>query len=303
MAGAMFRAAPVRVRVPATSANLGSGFDACGLALTLYDDVVMQVIESGLDVQVAGEGAEQVPTGERHLIVKAMRTTFRRLGGQPRGLALRAANRIPHGRGLGSSAAAIVAGVVGARALVVGGADRLDDLAVLRLAADLEGHPDNVAACLLGGYTISWSGAEGIRAVTSAVAPQVKPVVYVPTTRVSTSRARRLLPDTVPFGDAAFAAGRAALLTAALTVRPDLLFDATADRLHQQYRAVAMPRSATLVSRLRNAGLAAVLSGAGPSVVALGHGEVMAKAKGMVPGGWSFHELEVDAGGAQVLPL
>src|SRR6266568_2848205 len=137
MAGAMFRAAPVRVRVPATAANLGPGFDACGLALALYDDIVVQITESGLDVQVAGEGAETVPTGaaaERHLVVKAMRSAFRVLGGQPRGLALRCANRVPHGRGLGSSAAAIVSGLVAARSLVVGGADRMDDLGLLRLA-------------------------------------------------------------------------------------------------------------------------------------------------------------------------
>ncbi len=303
MAGAMFRAAPVRVRVPATSANLGPGFDACGLALSLYDDIVVQVTESGLDVQVAGEGADTVPAGERHLVVKALRATFRRLGGQPRGLALRAANRIPHGRGLGSSAAAIVSGVVAARALVVGGTERMDDLGVLRLAAELEGHPDNVAACLLGGYTVAWTAPDGVRAVTSAVAASVRPVVFVPTTKVSTAKARRLLPETVPFADAARSAGRAALLGTALTVRPDLLLDATEDRLHQDYRAPAMPRSAALVRRLREAGLAAVVSGAGPTVLALvGAGEVE-RAVAMVPRGWAVHDLSVDPDGARLLPL
>jgi len=170
MAGATFRAAPVRVRVPATSANLGPGFDACALALGMYDDVVVQVTESGVDCQVAGEGADKVATGERNLIVKAMRAAFTLLGGQPRGLALRSANRIPHGRGLGSSAGAIVSGVLAARGLVVGGNERLDDAAVLQLAATVEGHPDNVAACLLGGYVIAWSEASGVRAVSLAVA-------------------------------------------------------------------------------------------------------------------------------------
>ncbi len=306
MAAAMFRAAPVRVRVPATSANLGPGFDACGLALALYDDVVVQVTEGGLDVEVAGEGADAVPTGERHLVVKAMRVAFKAMGGRPRGLALRCANRIPHGRGLGSSAAAIVAGVTAARALVVGGTDRLDDLGLLRLAASLEGHPDNVAACLLGGYTIAWSADDGVRARTATVSGSIVPVVFVPTTQVSTSRARRLLPATVPFGDAAFGAGRAALLTAALTAsvadRATLLA-ATEDRLHQPYRAPAMPRSARLLARLRADGVPAVVSGAGPSVLALTDGGSAAAVAAAAPRGFTAHVLTVDTTGAQVLPL
>jgi homoserine kinase len=303
MAGPTFRAAPVRVRAPATSANLGPGFDACGLALSLYDDIVVQVTESGLDVQVAGEGAEKVPVGERHLVVKAMRAAFKVLGGQPRGLALRCANRIPHGRGLGSSAAAIVSGVVAARSLVVGGQDRLDDVALLRLASTLEGHPDNVAACLLGGYTVAWTERAGVRAVSSPVSDLVVPVVFVPTTQVPTAKARRMLPATVPFADAALCVGRAALLTAALTARPDLLLPATEDRLHQGYRAQAMPRSATLVQRLRAAGLPAVVSGAGPSVLVLASPATAAAAVADAPRGWAVHELAVDSGGAAVLPM
>ena len=303
MAGATFRAAPLRVRVPATSANLGPGFDACGLALALYDDVVVQVTEGGLDVEVAGEGAERVPTGERHLVVKAMRAAFKLLGGQPRGLALRCANRIPHGRGLGSSAAAIVSGVVAARALVVGGSDRMDDVALLRLACSLEGHPDNVAACMLGGFTLAWSDGDGIRAVRSAVAPGIVPVALVPTTSVSTAKARRMLPEQVPFADAAFGAGRGALLSVALTSRPDLLMAATEDRLHQQYRASAMPRSATLVQRLRDQGVPAVVSGAGPTVLALADLATADRAAAAAPGSWSTHVLAVDSGGAAILPM
>ncbi len=303
MAGAMFRAAPVRVRVPATAANLGPGFDACGLALALYDDIVVQVTETGLDVQVAGEGADKVPTGERHLVVKAMRAAFKVLGGQPRGLALRCANRIPHGRGLGSSAAAIVSGVVAARSLVVGGADRMDDLALLRLATSMEGHPDNVAACLLGGFTVAWTEEAGVRAVSSPVAAGVVPVALVPTTQVSTAKARRMLPDTVPFADAAHSAGRAALLSVAMTARPDLLLAATEDRLHQQYRAAAMPRSAALVQRLRSAGLPAVVSGAGPTVLALASPGTAARVEAVAPRGWDVHHLAVDSGGAAILPM
>ena len=303
MAGPMFRAAPVRIRVPATSANVGPGFDACALALGLYDDVVVQVAEAGLDIQVAGEGATNVPTGERHLIVKAMRRAFAVLGGQPRGLALRCANRIPHGRGLGSSAAAIVAGVVAARALVVGGVERLDDDGVLQLASSLEGHPDNVAACLLGGYTIAWQEAELVRVLRLDVADAIVPVVFVPTTRVATSKARRLLPEQVPFADAALVAGRAALLTAALTRRPDLLLPATEDRLHQSYRASAMPRTAALVEQLRSTGIPATVSGAGPSVLALCSTTTVAEVVATGPRGWEVHRLATAAEGAHLLAL
>ena len=300
---ATFRAAPVRVRVPATSANLGPGFDACALAVGLYDDVVVQVSESGLDCQVAGEGADKVAAGERNLVVKSLRATFTALGGQPRGLALRCANRIPHGRGLGSSAGAIVAGVLAARGLVVGGKERLDDLAALRLAASIEGHPDNVAACLLGGYTIAWSDLDGVRAVTLAVADSVVPVAFVPVSQVPTSKARRLLPDLLPFPDAARSAGRAALLTAALTMRPDLLLPATEDRLHQQYRSSAMPRSVLLVDALRQEGVAAVISGAGPTVLALTDRASVDRVEARAPRGWTVHRLEVDGVGARLVPL
>ncbi len=299
----MFRAAPLRVRVPATAANLGPAFDAAGLALSLYDDIVVQVTESGLDVQVAGEGADSVQAGERHLVVKTMRAAFKLLGGQPRGLALRCANRIPHGRGLGSSAAAIVSGLVAARALVVGGADRLDDLALLRMAAQLEGHPDNVAACLLGGFTLAWAEPDGVHAVSTAVAPGVVPVVLVPTTSVSTAKARRMLPEQVPFGDAALGAGRSALLGVALSGRPDLLLPATEDRLHQQYRAPAMPRSAALVEKLRGQGVAAVVSGAGPSVLALTDAAGADRVVAAAPASWTGHVLAVDSGGASVVPM
>ena len=303
MAGATFRAAPVRVRVPATSANLGPGFDACGLALALYDDVVVQVTESGVDCEVAGEGADKVPAGERNLVVKSMRAAFAVLGGQPRGLALRSANRIPHGRGLGSSAAAIVAGVLAARGLVVGGNERLDDLGVLRLAASIEGHPDNVAACLHGGYSIAWTDADGVRALTLPVAASIAPVVFVPATAVATAKARRLLPDQVPFTDAARSVGRAALLTAAIGGRPDLLFAATEDCLHQPYRATAMPRSSALVVRLRAEGVAAVISGAGPTVLALADTRSAERVATLVPRGWVAHRIDVEREGARLLPL
>jgi homoserine kinase len=308
--GVSFRAAPARVRVPATSANLGPGFDTFGLALALYDDVVVRVAESGLVVDVAGEGADDVRRDKRNLVVQAVRATFDVLGGQPRGLEVVCANHIPHGRGLGSSAAAIVAGIVGARELVLGGAERLPDDAVLQLAAQLEGHPDNVAACLAGGFTMAWQEA-GIashptpltRSLHLDVHKSLAAVVFVPETRSSTARARKLLPDTVPHQAAAANAARAALLSQALTRRPDLLFVATEDALHQSYRASAMSRSAALMTRLREAGIAAVISGAGPSVLALTT-TANADAVAEFDTRWfTATRLAIDTEGARVLPL
>ena len=298
-----FRAAPVRVRVPATSANLGPGFDSAGLALTLYDEVMVRVAESGLVIDVAGEGADTVPRDRRHLVVRSLRAAFDRLGGQPRGLEVVCANRIPQSRGLGSSAAAVVGGIVAARALVVGGNERLDDEAVLRLAAEIEGHPDNVAACLYGGLTLAWTDLKGARAVSLEVFEDLQPVAFVPQTKGSTSKARKMLPDAVPHSDAATNAGRAALLVEALARRTDLLLDATEDRLHQAYRAPAMPRTAKLIDKVRAAGLPAVVSGAGPTVLALTTGDQAAAAAALSGAAFTAHELTVDREGARTIPL
>ncbi|MEU0080063.1 homoserine kinase [Micromonospora tulbaghiae] len=292
-----FTPGPVRVRVPATSANLGPGFDALGLALGRHDDVTAEVTDGGVRVSVTGEGAGELPSDERHLIVTAMRATFDALGAQPAGLALECVNRIPQARGLGSSSAAIVAGVLAARALVADGDRRLDDDAALRLAAELEGHPDNVAPCLLGGFTIAWTEPGGARAVSLPVVPAVRPTVFVPAERGLTSVARAALPATVPHADAAFNAGRAALLVHALTADPALLLPATVDRLHQDQRAPGMPATAALVAALRAADVAAVVSGAGPTVLALSE----------VPAGfqagtdWRRWELPIDVSGARVI--
>jgi homoserine kinase len=263
---------PVRVRVSATSANLGPGFDTLGLALGLHDVVEARVTGSGLDIEVSGEGMEDLAdVGEKHLIARAMRVAFDDMNlPQPPGLALRCVNRIPHGRGLGSSAAAIVAGLIAARALAGAGTSPED---VLPLANVLEGHPDNVAPCLFGGLTIAWvaMGAAGLpeaRAIRLDPRPEVLPVAFIAPAPVSTKVARGLLPAAVPHADAASNAGRAALLIAALTARPDALLDGTEDKLHQDYRATAMPHTHELVTRLRAAGVPAVVSGAGPSVLA-----------------------------------
>ena len=300
-----FRAAPVRVRVPATSANLGPGFDCLGLALSLYDDIVVRAIdEPGLSVDVAGMGAASVARNARNLVVRAMRATFQQLGGAPRGLEVVCANRIPHSRGLGSSAAAIVGGVIAARAMVVGGNERMDDDAVLQLATSLEGHPDNVAACLRGGLTAAWTANATTGAVDLDVDDSLSPTVFVPGSSSSTKAARRLLPESVPHADAAANAGRVALLVTALARRPDLLLLATEDRLHQDYRAPAMPRTAALVAELRAAGVPAVVSGAGPTVLAL-TSPVQRKELMAAPTrrGWSALALDVDREGAVTLPL
>ncbi|MFG3707468.1 homoserine kinase [Micromonospora sp. NPDC047670] len=291
-----FASDPVRVRVPATSANLGPGFDALGLALALYDDVAAEVTAEGVTVAVTGQGAGELPTDDRHLVVRAMRATFDALGGQPPGLAVECVNRIPQARGLGSSSAAIVAGVLLARALVTDGEVRLDDAAALRLAADIEGHPDNVAPCLLGGFTLAWTEPSGARAVSLPVAAGVRPTVFVPQERGLTAAARAALPATVPHRDAALNAGRAALLVHALTAEPALLLPATVDRLHQDYRADGMPGSAALVRALRAAGVPAVVSGAGPTVLALD-----GPPEGFEPGtGWQVWRLDPDGSGARV---
>ena len=304
-AGPSFRAAPVRVRVPATSANLGPGFDAFGLALGLYDDVMVRVADSGLQVDVAGEGADDVDRGKKNLVVRSLRAAFDALGGQPRGLELVCANRIPHGRGLGSSAAAIVAGITAARALVLGG---MSDDEALELACSLEGHPDNVAACLRGGATIAWRDDADSPVGVARLEPHkdLRPVALVPVTKLSTTKARKLLPETVTHAAAAANSGRAALLTEALSRRPELLLPATRDLLHQDYRAPAMPRSAALVGALRAAGVPATISGAGPTVLALlvaGDAAGRAHVDSALPRGWTAYDLDVDRTGAVVVPL
>lgn len=300
----------VRVRVPATSANLGPAFDCAGLALTCYDDLEFAVTDGGLDVTVSGVGADELPCDESHLVVRAFRAACEVLGWSPAGLRLAARNGVPQGRGMGSSAAAVVAGVVAAWELCPDAVR--DDAAMLRLATELEGHPDNVAACLLGGATLSWMAADGARAARLEVDPAVLPVVLVPEETLSTHVARGLLPATVPHADAACAAGRAALLVHALTAAPDLLLEATEDRLHQQQRAAGMPRSLELLGRLRAAGHAAVVSGAGPSLLVLARRqpedpvdrpELAAAARDiaeLTPTGWTVRALDVDRVGARV---
>lgn len=290
---------PVRVSVPATSANLGPGFDSLGLALDLRDRLEGELLGAGLVVEVRGAGEGAVPLDESHLVVRAMRAAFAALGEQPPGLRLTCDNVVPHARGLGSSSAAIVGGLVLARALVADGAARLDDDAVLRLAADLEGHPDNVAPALLGGFVISGREAGEWYAVGSPVDPRIGAVVFVPSEPVSTEVARGLLPAEVPHADAAADAGRAALLVAALAGRPEHLLTATRDYLHQDYRRPAMTPSHDLVTALRADDVPAVISGAGPTVLAFTDGD-HERLVARCPEGWAVHRLALDTVGARV---
>jgi homoserine kinase len=260
----------VSVKVPATTANLGPGFDTLGLALALYDELTVTVRERpGATVEVHGVGEGEVPTDESNLVVRAIAHAFAAYDQPLPGLDLVARNAIPHGRGMGSSGAAIVSGILAAKGLLEGVVE-MDADALLRLATDLEGHPDNVAPALFGGLTIAWVEPEGPQHKKLMVHRGVSPLVFVPEAKMSTALARSLQPESVPHEDATFNVSRSALLIAALIQSPELLLAATEDRLHQNYRAAAMPETNALIMMLREHGLAAVVSGAGPSLLVLG---------------------------------
>ncbi|MCD0442668.1 homoserine kinase [Glycomyces sp. A-F 0318] len=283
------------VRVPATSANLGPGFDSLGLALDLCDEVTAAATSgTAVTVEVQGEGEGAVPLDERHLVAATMLRTFKHLGLAAPGLKIKCRNRIPHARGLGSSSAAIVSGIMLADALAGAGLTRGEKLA---LASEIEGHPDNVAPCLLGGFTIAYSTEDGAKAVSLDPSPRIHPWVFVPQVKGLTAAARAALPEKVPHADAVFNLSRAALLVAAVSRQPARLFEATDDRLHQSYRARGMPESAQLLKELRSAGVAAAISGAGPTVLAL---TVDDRGVPEAPAGFAAMRLDVADGAAQV---
>lgn len=295
----------VRVVVPATSANLGPAFDSAGLALDLHDELVAMVTDDpGVLIEVAGEGAGEVPRDESHLVVRAMNAVFDAVQIRPAGLVLRCSNAIPHGRGLGSSAAAIIGGMVLARALIVDGRDRLDDSDLLQLALTFESHPDNLAAALFGGFTIAWIDSDGrADAVRSDVHADVRTVVLIPPSQVATAKARALLPQSVSLTDASANIARAALLVHALTIDPTRLLEATEDRLHQQARAAVYGDSVAVVESLRAQGVAAVISGAGPTVLAFAPDAMDSVIAAHAPGGWQVRVVGPSAHGARVVPL
>lgn len=295
----------VEVVVPATSANLGPGFDTLGLALSVYDRLVVTSLPAGeYDITVSGSGAEDIPRDESNLIVRTAAHVFADAGRPMPGLRIVAENGVPHGRGLGSSGAAVAAGVLVAKGLLAGDVDLSDD-DLLRLATEIEGHPDNVAPALFGGLTIAWMGDRGPQHKKLLVHRGVSPLVLVPSFTMSTSQARSLQPPQVSTEDAVFNVSRSALLIAALMQSPELLLDATADRLHQDYRAGAMPETQKLVRALREHGFAAVVSGAGPSVLVLADGpgsrqDAVELAESVVDTPWAALLLAVDVRGGTV---
>jgi homoserine kinase len=260
--------------VAASSANLGPGFDSLGLALGLYDEIVVTTIDSGLQVEVEGEGAGHVPLDKDHLVVRAIERGFAFAGTAAAGLTVRCRNDIPHSRGLGSSAAAVVGGLAAANGVLAqGGCTPLSTSELIQVASEFEGHPDNASAAVLGGGVVSWteSGADGNRysAVPLRLHPDIQIFSAIPEERSLTAATRVLLPDHVSHEQARFNVSRVAMLVVALTERPDLLLTATDDALHQPQRAAAMPKSAEYLQVLRRCGVAGALSGAGPAVIAL----------------------------------
>ena len=329
----------VVVRVPATSANLGPGFDSLGLAVSLYDTLAIETLHnepvgavidgaatdtaSGkaagdaadtvpgprLVFELSGEGAQDLPRDDSHLVVRAVDAALARLGYVRGGLKITAENVLPHGRGLGSSASAIVAAISAANALVAK-PDRQDTQWILQLASELEGHPDNVAPAIFGSVAISWEQDGRFRSAKVTPAHAVVPVVAVPAVELATEKARAMLPAAIAHQDAAANSGRTALLIHALTQDPSLLLEGTQDFLHQGYRADAMPASAELMEALRAQGFAAFISGAGPTVMTLANGDAQARRAaefiaqwhpaGISAGDWRVLLLEVDTEGAKV---
>jgi homoserine kinase len=291
----------ITIEVPASAANLGPGFDALGLALGLYDRVEVRPA-AGVTVEVLGHGAGRLPCDAGHLVARAALGTLDALGARIAGFALRCHNRIPHARGLGSSAAAAVAGVAAGYALAGVDLDATERAGrALQLVAALEGHADNAAPSLLGGFTVVWQRPDAsFAAARLDPHPDLRPVLLVPAVQSSTAQTRGLLPAEVPHGDAAFNAARSALLVHAVTAAPGLLLDATDDRLHQPYRQGAYPATARLVRRLRAAGTAAAVSGAGPAVIALTSGDSLPP--GVDLAGFEVHRLRVDRHGVRIGP-
>lgn len=258
----------VSVKIPATSANLGPGFDTLGMALSFYDHYSAIEKDSGLVITISGEGANEVPKDESNLVFRSIKYVFEKVGEELPGLEINCENKIPHGRGMGSSGAAVAGGVMLAAGLLEPKI-KLSEEQLLRFATDLEGHPDNVAPALFGGLTIAWMDSTGPHHKKLSVHRGVSPIVMVPPNQMSTKLARSLQPESVPHTDAVFNVSRSALLVAALVQSPELLYAATEDRLHQNYRAKAMPETSELIEKLRAQGHPAVVSGAGPSVLVL----------------------------------
>ena len=293
----------VKVRIPATSANLGPGFDTLGIALNYYDEYQVETTDSGLEIEVIGEGAADIPKDESNLVFKSLSLVFEKMNETLPGIKLTTTNNIPHGRGMGSSGAAVAGGIMLAAGLL-GKQHTLSEQQLLDFATVLEGHPDNVAPALFGGMTIAWTDPGGPHHKQLSVHRGVSPIVMVPPNQMSTKLARSLQPDSVPHEDAVFNLSRSALLVAALISSPELMLPATEDKLHQNYRASAMPETQEIINKLRELGHPAVVSGAGPSVLILEPEpekrlDIQAFAEKNYPH-WQVLMLAVDSKGASV---
>jgi homoserine kinase len=258
----------VTVRVPGTTANCGPGFDSVGIACTIYNELTLTLSDTKeLNIKVVGEGAGSIPATERNIAYQAVQMVLRRVGCTKPGVSISMTNKIPLARGLGSSAAAIVAGLVAANAAT---GEKLTKHEILAMATNLEGHPDNVAPAIFGGVTVSMmygSKPETVRFVPPA---PLRLVVAVPEFGLSTKTARQVLPKSVPFHDAVFNVSRSAMLIAALC-RGEYshLKYALEDRLHQPYRSKLIPGMPdVLAAAIDNGALGAALSGAGPCLIA-----------------------------------
>lgn len=285
----------VRLVVPGSSGNLGPGFDCLGLALDACDEMSVEVIDSRIEVLVSGEGAGAVPNDASHLVVRMVLAALDEFGARAGGLRLTASNNIPHGRGLGSSAAAIVAGLAAGWLLAHPG-DELDRRWVLQRATEIEGHPDNAAASLHGGVVAAWVDAGVVDHMALPVHPDVRFTVWVPEKGLATVTARAVLPEEITRRAAVDQVSRVAALVLALQSAPQHLLFATEDHLHQPYRGALMPESARLVADLRRAGVPAVVSGAGPSVLAIGTAQQLEPAELVDSHGFARHDLRSSEG-------
>lgn len=299
----------IRVRVPGTSANCGPGFDAIGVACTIYNDLELTLKgEEGLVIEIEGEGAANIPADERNIVLRAIRTILKRAHREDevKGFHIRMTNHIPLSRGLGSSAAAIVAGLKAANALL---GNRFSRRELLQMATNIEGHPDNVAPAIFGGFTISVVTRGRVECFSLMPRMPLKLVVAVPEFPLSTRLARSVLPEQVKMKDAVFNLSRAALLVAALTKgQPRFLRNAFADALHQPYREKLIPGMQDVFRAACRAGaLGASLSGAGPCLIAYTLENEESVGQAMVEA-FQEHEIEahalqlsLDAHGARIL--
>jgi homoserine kinase len=295
------RSDEVHVRVPASSANLGSAFDCAGLGLDMWDDIYARVNEErGMRVAVSGVGEGVLPGDCSHLVAQAMKLGFDALGVHPSGVDIRCVNHIPHGQGLGSSAAAIIGGFFAARALVVNGENLLSDTELLTHALALESHPDNLSGSLFGGFSIAWVNGNGAAEhVTFQPHPDINVTLCIPTSITPTDQARAVLPNQIPLADVVVNLGASAALVHAMTGDPSLLFAATRDAIHQQRRKACFSPSLDLMDALRSAGMPAVISGAGPAVLVFA---APGQVETFLPGpDWQIASIGVAARGAHIV--